>query len=280
MTRLLRPPFVGIWLLILAAGLASSVFLPSRPKHSLDKVAPISRWARSHLEMGATGDLPPVFFWAWERPEDLRFLKGRDAGVAFLAGTVTLVGNRAEIRPRLQPLLVADDTVLAAVIRIESDRQAPAALSGSQAQQTVDAILELTKSPRNAVIQLDYDTVVSERRFYRQVIEALHTRLAPGKLLSITALASWCLGDPWIRGLPVDEIVPMLFQMGPDRASVQRELEKTGELRLSECSQAIGVSTDESWLPVSTRRRHYVFSPTRWSETQAERVMKEVKSRP
>jgi len=38
--------------------------------------------------------------------------------------------------------------------------------------------------------------------------------------LSITALASWCAGDPWITGLPIDEAVPMLFRLGPDTRNI------------------------------------------------------------
>ena len=40
----------------------------------------------------------------------------------------------------------------------------------------------------------------------------------------MTALASWCLSDRWISDLPVDEAVPMLFQMGPETPDIKRML--------------------------------------------------------
>ena len=36
---------------------------------------------------------PKVLLWAWQRPEDLRFLDPQRAGVAFLAATITLSGE-------------------------------------------------------------------------------------------------------------------------------------------------------------------------------------------
>ncbi len=44
----------------------------------------------------------------------------------------------------------------------------------------------------------------------------------------MTALASWCAGDDWLRDLPVDEAVPMLFRMGVEKNLFQRRLE-TGQ---------------------------------------------------
>ena len=43
--------------------------------------------------------LPAVVLWAWERPEDLRFLAGREAGVAFLAATVRFSGGATQDGP-------------------------------------------------------------------------------------------------------------------------------------------------------------------------------------
>src|ERR1039458_2560605 len=48
--------------------------------------------------------VPPLVLWAWERPEDLRFLNPKLTGVAFLAGTVRLGPDGLSFPPRLQPL--------------------------------------------------------------------------------------------------------------------------------------------------------------------------------
>ena len=67
---------------------------------------------------------PRLVLWAWEEPEDLRFLDTGHVGVAFLASTVNLNGEKASIRPRFQRLLVPDDAKLIAVVRIEAGQDA------------------------------------------------------------------------------------------------------------------------------------------------------------
>ena len=37
----------------------------------------------------------------------------------------------------------------------------------------------------------------------------------------MTSLASWCTGDAWFNDFPVDEAVPMVFQMGADSEKIK-----------------------------------------------------------
>ena len=37
-----------------------------------------------------TANLPNLYLWAWERPEDLQFLGNKKVGIAFLAKTISL----------------------------------------------------------------------------------------------------------------------------------------------------------------------------------------------
>src|SRR6185436_7563793 len=80
--------------------------------------------------------LPPVILWAWERPENLTFLNPQKTGVAFLAKTITLRDGKTIVKPRLQPLQLARDTKLIAVVRVEIDQANASTLSSSQLQQT------------------------------------------------------------------------------------------------------------------------------------------------
>ncbi|HEY2963941.1 MAG TPA: DUF3142 domain-containing protein [Pyrinomonadaceae bacterium] len=203
--------------------------------------------------------LPPVILWAWERPEDLSFLDPQKTGVAFLAKTITLRGDNVLVRPRLQPLRLSPGTKVIAVVRIETDKPA---LSTSQLQQTVR---EIINSPAASVVQIDFDAVVSERPFYRELLQTLRRGLRPSTSVSITALASWCAGDDWLTGLPIDEAVPMLFRLGVDQRQFQRRLETGQPFESRVCQNAAGVSTDE---PVKTPAvdRLYIFSPQPWSK--------------
>jgi hypothetical protein len=90
----------------------------------------------------------------------------------------------------------------------------------------------------------------------------------------MTALASWCLGDPWIRGLPVDEAVPMLFQMGPDSRDIRRRLASGDDFSLPVCRTSIGLSLDEPLARVPPGRRRYVFSPRGWNEAATAQVVR------
>jgi len=211
--------------------------------------------------------LPPLMLWAWERPEDLRAL-GPDVGVAFLAQTVKLDGDRIHIRPRMQRLRVDDTTVLVAVTRIEGSAlvSPPALLTDALAE----AITRTASAPHVAGIQIDFDATASQRALYRAVVERVRARLAPDVVLSITALASWCADDAWLAGLPIDEAVPMLFRMGPFNEPyamiAQSQRRRAGQApSRRECGAAIGVSLDEPRAVEPSRRRVYVFNPRPWT---------------
>ncbi len=81
--------------------------------------------------------------------------------------------------------------------------------------------------------------------------------------LSITALASWCSYDDWIATLPVDEAVPMLFRMEPDR---RRARPDRPELRIREplCTGSVGISTHEPWPEEMADKRIYIFADRGW----------------
>jgi uncharacterized protein DUF3142 len=258
--------------------------------------------------------VPNLFFWAWERPEDLRFLESKNAGVAFLAKTTYVPSSHEElrndtggslfVRPRLQPLRVAPSTPLIAVVRIETreGRQpGSSAASNSQSstrsvftplqnQRLVDEIVELQELPNIRAIQIDFDATLSERASYATLLRDLRRSLPPSLPLSITALASWCIGDPWLEQLPpgtIDEAVPMLFRMGPDTANVAKFLRSGDEFRVSACKSSLGLSTDEplsndllkGTLPITPSdwhaKRIYVFAPRAWTQPAAEAVLKE-----
>jgi len=223
------------------------------------------------------GDTPRVILWAWERPEDLRLVAADRAGVAFLAGTVTLRGAEAILRPRMQPLQVAEGAWLMAVTRIEVDAGTSPLLSEEQ-QRTAAASIAGSANLRGVrAVQVDFDATVSQRQFYRSLLEDLRARLPEGMPLSMTALASWCMGDRWIDGLPVDEAVPMLFQMGPDGPDARRLLERNRDFRLPVCQLSIGVATDEPLPARPPGRRTYIFHPRSWDRAAADDAIAEAK---
>jgi hypothetical protein len=81
----------------------------------------------------------------------------------------------------------------------------------------------------------------------------------------MTALASFCVGDPWVSDLLVDEAVPMVFRMGTDSDPIKHLLISGGDFKVELCRRSYGVALDE---PLKTdfakQRRVYVFNERSW----------------
>ena len=124
------------------------------------------------LRRPAMDRLPRLFVWAWERPEDLRDLD-RGIGVAFLAQTITITGDRVQVSPRRQPLHVSPAATLVAVTRIEAAVPDAPAAQRPPLGAIASTLAATAALPRVAAIQLDFDAVASDREFYRALIRAL-----------------------------------------------------------------------------------------------------------
>ena len=216
--------------------------------------------------------LPSRLLWAWERPTDLSSLPP-GVGVAYLAGTIRLSGNTLVSRPRLQLLAVPPLATVVAVVRIESDTRRTVAPTPELEDRTAHEVVALCgRSPGIAGVQIDFDATVGDRPFYGPVLARLRRLLPPAWSLSITALASWCLGDPWIRDLPIDDAVPMLFRMGRDAQGIRARIEAGQDFTLPVCRASLGVSLDEPLASMPASRRLYVFSPAGWNAANIARA--------
>lgn len=198
-------------------------------------------------------DLPGLMLWAWERPEDLRFLDPHHTGVAFLAGTAVIASNGSVVfRLRTQSLALSPGTAVMPVVRIESPAMhAPAAMLPLLA-----GLRDVAKMPGVRGLQIDFDARRSERGLYRALLAATSQQTATG----ITALASWCSGDRWLEREPLAEVVPMFFRMGRGES---REM----PMRSAVCLGSMGLSIDEAWpsMRPAAVQRIYLFSPKAWT---------------
>jgi hypothetical protein len=205
---------------------------------------------------------PKLILWAWESPQDLRFLKPGSAGIAFLERTVWLDGKNVRSRPRLQPLRFTPGVELMAVVRLES--------AGHSLPMRGDVVREIMPAVKIAgvhALQIDFDARRSERVWYAALLRELREAIPAALPLTITALESWCEEDGWIRGLPVADATPMLFRMGPeDRRSPT-------DFPARVCRSSIGVSTDELPARVPLGRRVYFFHPGPWTKQAYEAAM-------
>lgn len=215
---------------------------------------------------------PKVVLWAWESPQDMRFL-GKGAGVAFLAGELTLLGAESHWQLRRNPLRVNPETPLMAVLRVESRN---AALTPDQHRALVARGLEVLRLPNVSALQIDFDARTSEHAFYGLALRDLRGSMPETLPLSITALASWCLEDHWMAdmglGRVIDEAVPMLFRMGKEGPLVRRHLEGGGAWSDPLAANSYGLGTDEPFPRLRRGRRCYVFHPGPWTPQAWDRI--------
>jgi hypothetical protein len=245
-------PAARILVLVLAASLAG---VPDAPHP--DPLAP----------------LPRVLLWAWERPEDLRFAPALGVGVAALDRTVTLRGSAIAVAPRRQPLRLDPSTPVVAVVRVEADG---AATGAADPIRVAEAIAAGAERPGSRALQVDFDATASQRPLYAAILTELRRRLPPSLPVSITALASWCAGDRWIDELPIDEAVPMLFEMGADRFAIAGRIREALPLADGRCGTAIGVSMREPLPRVPAASRAYVFAYEPWTRAAAAAAVRSV----
>src|SRR5689334_17413543 len=251
--------------LMLAAVLPLTAFISCR-----NKAETRNRFDEIHF--------PNQILWAWERPEELEFLDSQNFAVAFLAQTLVLKNDDVEYKPRRQPLKVKPDTRLIAVTRIESQKTTglPSTLSAAQKQKLIDLVLKSAALRNVAAIQIDFDAARSEREFYRDLLKDLRQKLPDNMPLSMTALASFCVGDRWLDDLPVDEAVPMIFRMGADSHSIKTFLTSGNDFKEPLCRRSYGIAVDEPIaINFDRSRRKYIFNVRPWSETDISALQQE-----
>jgi hypothetical protein len=212
--------------------------------------------------------LPQLVLWSWDRADDLRFIDPADTGVAYLAGAIHLTADGIATVPRRNPLLLPPGTASLAVIHIALDRARPPTLDNATRDRLVAAILQL-RPATSAALQIDFEVAQSQQSFLAATIRALRQKL-PDTKLSMTALSSWCLNESWLDALPVDEVVPMLFRLGPDRLRIGAHFSAGGDFRDPRCRDSFGIAADEMRhtafdAPLLTGRRVYVFAAAPWT---------------
>lgn len=227
--------------------------------------------------------------WAWERPEDLSYIDKARCGVAFLAARIRLDRQGASIFKRKQMLRLPEGAYREAVVRIDTAADLGAPGLARQVEWLADEIAAIARLPGIGGIQIDFDAREKEREFYRLILQSVRRRIDPDLTLSITALASWCLGDRWLDGLAVDEVVPMFFRMGADSRWITTSLQSGASLGSGACRSCLGLSVDEPQVAralkeggraiLSPTRRVYLFSPSSWRKQSVAAALEEIGSK-
>jgi hypothetical protein len=217
---------------------------------------------------------PPTFvLWAWERPEDLRFV-GDQAEVAIQTGFVELSGGSLEARGRRFPLRVSRPPTTT-LVHVQIDRAQAQVWTPRLRLRTAQAVLHYAAAAPTRRVQIDFEVRASERQVLLDLLGDVRRGLPSDTLLSMTALASWCDTETWLDAAPVDEITPMLFRMQGGQALVRR-LAKGGDFRNPRCRTALAISTDTPIVRAPPGRRIYLFNPHSWTSKDFEKTRREV----
>jgi len=218
---------------------------------------------------------PRVWLWAWDRPEDLRFLNPRDAGVAMFVLGVRVEALGVVLRHRTAPLRLAPGLRRIAVVRLEV---VPRDLDEARLAEVVAAIREEGMVAGSEGLQLDFDAAVSQRSLYRRLLMKLRSDPGFRVPVTMTALASWCMGDRWLQDLPVDGAVVMLFQMGQGTAEALAWLRRGRPVRGPAGKlPAWGLAADQPLpVPPPGESRVFVFNPRPWTPAAFRRALRMV----
>ncbi|MBS1993120.1 MAG: DUF3142 domain-containing protein [Cyanobacteria bacterium SZAS LIN-3] len=274
--------------LVLGAASAALLSLPLALSHTY--LVPILRgtalgqFLEPHLMDG-----PRVVVWTWQHNDDLSFLNPARTGVAIFVGRLSCRDKSINFERNLCAVKLPEGIYREAAIRVELD-QPDLTQSEALTDQLSDRIvaLGLAGSRRVSAVQIDCDAGLNERQFYARLLHKVRAKLPPGVKLSMTALASWCLDDNWIRAahLPVDEVVPMLFSMGIGREQVASRLSRRAALSpgtfAGRLAPGLSLQEPNSFSLLGARlshyRRLYLFSSRGWNPRQFARATELLKT--
>jgi hypothetical protein len=207
---------------------------------------------------------PHIFYGLGSVPKTCNSSTRTPPAWRFSPAPVCLHDGAVSVRPRLQPLRYPPGAVLMAVVRVEpQDSDLPPVDAASAAIAEAAAITGVR------ALQVDFDATLSQRAYYRSLLEYLRRRVPPSMPLSMTALTSWCESDGWVAGLPVVEAVPMLFRMGRGERPART-------FRPALCQSSAGVSIDEPLHKPPLAARLYIFNPRPWTESTYRAAIREV----
>jgi hypothetical protein len=235
-------------------------------------------WAAVFALAGpAAADPSRLVVWAWERPEDLRFLPP-DADIAVQSAFIEIRGPDLFTRARRFPLLARSGQVTTAVAHVQIRRHQAPVWSPALADRLAEAVVRLTAPSHPQRVQIDFEVRASQRQMLLDLVHAVRRRLPAGTILSMTALASWCDTESWLSAAEVDEIVPMLFRMGPGGEGLMQALTNGADFDQPVCRTALGIAADLPPGRAPAGRRVYLFNPRSWTAERFAEVRERVEA--
>ncbi len=274
--RAAREPAAWLGALLLVAAVAWAAQRAAATGHAV----PIA--SRAEIDRSVAG---PGIAWIWPLSNgpaatwaDAGQGRGQPHEAAVLVETLLVQAQGVARMPRTQPLALPAGTRVLPVLHVESEAAAPDELLPAQRRAIVAAFLRhVDEATAGAgMIQLDFEAPHRQRASYVALVAELRQALPPRLRLSVTALAHWCVQSDWLDRLPVDEVVVMLYRLGP-HAQEWRDRWAGGDRRLAlRCrGPALGFATNDPppRALLAGTARPYWFDESGWSNPSLPREL-------
>jgi hypothetical protein len=209
--------------------------------------------------------------WIWPDSNGPRGSAAPYREAAVLVESLVMRGAGVEHGGRTQPLALAGAAVrVIPVVHVEAAADVQSAFTPAQRDAVIAAVRRqaATAAAGSGWLQLDFEAPARARDAYRELVAGVRAALPPGVRLSVTALAHWCTQGDWLDRLPVDEVVPMLYRLGPHADDWRRRFVQGGDGLARRCrGPALGFATNDPppQSLLARAARPYWFDETAWS---------------
>ncbi|MET0351188.1 MAG: hypothetical protein ABW067_15460 [Rhizobacter sp.] len=186
---------------------------------------------------------------------------------AVLLESIDLDGEQVVRRPRRLGLVAPKGLAVTPVVHVQSGPRGGARFTEAERRAVVAALRGAAEVATAGVVQLDFEAPRRQRDAWRELVAETRAALPTSVRLSVTALASWCHGGAWLDGVAADEVVPMLYRLGPDSRDWLRRWRDAPDSLHARCrGPAVGFSAQERPEPAIAGRyiRRYWFNERNW----------------
>lgn len=203
-------------------------------------------------------------FWVWHDSDAPALLAGQE--LAVLQQHFVFDKTGTHLRQRMKPLHLRPGTRVTPVVHAQLANGDLPLLGQPQAKTLLKAVLQASQKSSSGWVQFDFEAPRQQRTFYLELVQQMRAQLPAHIKLSVSALASWCFEDEFMRQIAADEVVPMLFALGQPASTMHSQfLLQTPRLATACKQQAIGFARQEA-PPLKLLQRYprrYWFSYTR-----------------
>jgi len=197
---------------------------------------------------------------------------GEIAEAAVLMESLVLHQHGVTRQMRMRDLPLPRSVSVTPVVHVQAGSTLGERLDAPQRDAVIAALKRHAARASSGWVQLDFEAPTRLREDYIALVARARRELPAGVRLSVTALASWCGQGDWLDRLAADEVVPMLYRLGPQTERWRdRWLHAPEQLHARCRGPALGLSVQEPPSTALSGRasRRYWFNEQLWSRATA-----------